>query len=154
MGAWGRGASGGMSQSMIGGGGGSGSSQDTRSNRYTLLDDDSGASMAPEGGKAPFGGRSSLGGPPHSMGGGAGRQDYRTMSGATKSALFTSKDSDRDRSLDSSVRPPNPGELKLLVVPPLFTRCSRTDRRKWWKKILLPEHRDGLSSSTGLKRCW
>ncbi|XP_046441878.1 eukaryotic translation initiation factor 4 gamma 1-like isoform X2 [Daphnia pulex] len=90
MTSWGRGASGGMSQSMIGGVGG-GASQDTRSNRYQILEDDSGTQH--ESGKAPFAGRSSLGGPPQS--GRGGNQDYRTMPGATKSAFFPPKDGDR-----------------------------------------------------------
>lgn len=94
MGSWGRGASGGMSQSMVGGVG-SGATQDTRSNRYQILEDDSGTQH--ESGKAPFSGRSSLGGPPHS--GRGGNQEYRTMPGATKSAFFPPKDG--DRGLDS-----------------------------------------------------
>lgn len=81
MGSWGRGASGGMSQSMIGGVGGG--AQDTRSNRYQILEDDSGTQ---ESGKVPFSGRSSLGGPPQSNRGGT--QDYRSLTGASKSPYF------------------------------------------------------------------
>nr|CAH0113662.1 unnamed protein product [Daphnia galeata] len=92
--SWGRGASGGMSQSMIGGVGG-GASQDTRSNRYQISEDDSGTQH--ESGKAPFAGRSSLGGPPQS--GRGSNQDYRTMPGTTKRAFFPPKDG--DRGLDS-----------------------------------------------------
>ena len=58
MASLGRGASGGMSQSMIGGVGGR-ASQDTRSNRYQILEDDSGTQH--ESGKAPSAGRSGLG---------------------------------------------------------------------------------------------
>ncbi len=102
MGSWGRGASGGMSQSLIGGVGGGGATQETRSNRYQILEDDSGTH---ESGKAPFSGRSSLGGPPQS--GRGGSQDYRTMPGATKSAFFPPKDG--DRGLDS-LRSQNTGQ--------------------------------------------
>jgi hypothetical protein len=58
MTSWVRGASGGMSQSTIGGVGG-GASQDTRPNRYQILEDDSGTQH--ESGKAPSTGRSGLG---------------------------------------------------------------------------------------------
>lgn len=106
MGSWGRGASGGMSQSMVGGVG-SGATQDTRSNRYQILEDDSGTQH--ESGKAPFSGRSSLGGPPHS--GRGGNQEYRTMPGATKSAFFPPKDG--DRGLDS-LRSQNTGAFLVI----------------------------------------
>jgi hypothetical protein len=113
MGAWGRGASGGMSQSMIGGSsGGNGGGASQAANRYQLLEDDSGSQHPPEG-KAPFAGRSSLGGPPQSMSSGVGRsnQDYRTMPGSTKSAFFPPKDGDRERGFDSSVRSQTPGKF-------------------------------------------
>ena len=48
--------------------------------------------------KAPFSGRSSLGGQPQRG------HDYRTMPGATKSALFP-PNGDRDRSIDSRTQP-------------------------------------------------
>lgn len=90
---WGRGASGGMSQSMMG----STPSQESRgSNRYQLLEDSDSGMHEPS--KAPFGGRSSLGGQP-SRG-----QDYRTMHGATKSAMFP-PNGERDRSIDSRTQP-------------------------------------------------
>nr|CAH0099116.1 unnamed protein product [Daphnia galeata] len=58
MTSWVRGASGGMSQSLIGGVG-AGASQDTRPNRYQIVEDDSGTQH--ESGKAPSAGRSGLG---------------------------------------------------------------------------------------------
>jgi hypothetical protein len=109
--SWGRGASGGMSTSIttessnVGSGGG-------RSNRYQLLEDDSGThGSIPD--KAPFGGRSSLGGPPSRS-----HQEYRPMSGATKSAFFPPKDSERERCLDA-VRSQNAG--KYFAVSFHFT---------------------------------
>ena len=121
MGAWGRGASGGgggMSQSMIGGGGSSSMAQDTRTNRYQLLEDDTGAVVS-ESGKAPFAGRSSLGGPP-SVGSGVGRnQEYR-MPGATKSAFFAPKEGgDRERNFESS-RPQNSGQFLYSASISMF----------------------------------
>lgn len=98
MGSWGRGASGGMSQSMIGGVGSA--TQDTR-NRYQILEDDSGTQ---ESGKAPFSGRSSLGGPPQS--GRGGNQDYRSVSGATRSFFMPNE----GRGLES-IRSQNTGKL-------------------------------------------
>lgn len=90
---WGRGASGGMSQSLMG----SAPSQESRgSNRYQLLEDSDSGMHEPA--KAPFSGRSSLGGqPPRS-------QDYRTMPGATKSAFFP-PNGERDRSIDPRSQP-------------------------------------------------
>ena len=58
MASLGRGASSGMSQSMIGGVGGR-ASQDTRPNRNQISEDDSGTQH--ESGKAPSAGRSGLG---------------------------------------------------------------------------------------------
>lgn len=103
MGSWGRGASGGMSQSMIGGVGGA--TQDARTNRYQILEDDP---VTQESGKAPFSGRSSLGGPPQS--GRGGSQDYRP-SGATRSALFLPNEG---RGLES-IRSQNTGTLTCTL---------------------------------------
>ena len=124
MGAWGRGASGGMqSQSMIGGtSGGGGNGQDSRSNRYQLLEDDTGSSHQPsEASKAPFAGRSSLGGPP-AQGNRGGNQDYRNMPGSTKSAFFPPKNGgDRpERSSFDSSRQPNLGNYNLNLFQQVY----------------------------------
>jgi hypothetical protein len=67
-----------------------------------LLEDDSGTrGSIPD--KAPFGGRSSLGVPPSRS-----HQEYRPVSGDTKSAFFPPKDSERERCLDA-VRSQNAG---------------------------------------------
>ena len=138
MTSWGRGASGGMSQSMIGGVGG-GASQDTRSNRYQILEDDSGTQH--ESGKAPFAGRSSLGGPPQS--GRGSNQDYRTMPGTTKRAFFPPKDG--DRGLDS-LRSQNSGTFSIAIIKIWLLINSEND-----DKLDAVFNYDGLSSSTGLK---
>jgi|LakMenEpi03Aug12_release.lakeMendotaPanAssembly.Ray.scaffolds.fasta_scaffold2991176_1 hypothetical protein len=86
---------------MIGGVGG-GASQEIRiTNRYQILEDDL---------KAPFAGRSSLGGPPQS--GRVGNQDYRTMPEATQSVFFAPKDG--DRGLDS-LRSQNSGTFSFAI---------------------------------------
>jgi len=103
--SWGRGAGVAMATPSPG----NAPSSDGRSNRYQLLEDDSGV----QGGsgaenKTPFHGRSSFGG--HTSG--RGHQEYRPMAGATKSALYAPKDSERDRSLDAS-RSHKPGPMGL-----------------------------------------
>lgn len=88
--SWGRGASGGMSQSisMSGPGG--------PTNRYHVLEDDSGApSSHSQDNKAPFSGRASLGGPPMR------HQEFRTPLSSHNKSAFYSKDGDRDRQMDS-----------------------------------------------------
>lgn len=97
MGSWGRGASGGMSQSLIGAGnvGGGGATREKCSNLFqSLLEDDS---RPYDSGKASFSGPSNLGDPPQS--GRGGSEDYQMIPEATKSAFFPAKDG--HRALDS-----------------------------------------------------
>ena len=103
--SWGRGASGGMSQSASAAGG-----PEVRTNRYQLLEDDSGPHGAPEI-KAPFSGRASLGGPPTSR----GHQELRAVSGATKSAFYPPKEMDRGRIMDAA-RPQHSGNALCRFI--------------------------------------
>lgn len=101
--SWGRGASGGMSQSMsMSGPGGP-------TNRYHVLEDDSGAPSSLSQDKAPFSGRASMGGPPNR------HQEFRApMSGHNKNAFY-SKDGDRDRQMDGG-RPQHGMPLDNLKI--------------------------------------
>ncbi len=130
--AWARGASGGMSASQSasqtsneGGSSGAGGGSRGGSNRYHLLDDDSGTHGSDSQSKAPFSGRSSLGGPPSS---GRSHQDYRPMSGATKSALYQPKSQDQGREtrygMDSS-RSQNTGASSFSPHSPVLSTLAR-----------------------------
>lgn len=106
--SWGRGASGGMSQSM------SMSGPSGPANRYHVLEDDSGAqSSISQDSKAAFSGRASIGGPP------SRHQDYRTpLSGHNKNAFYP-KDGDRDRQMDGG-RPQHGIDFSIIILEGLL----------------------------------